>query len=118
MSIVGRKRNRDHLHIIGEILEHCRKSRSKTEVMRSLNLSHRMLVSYLAELECTKLIEPIPNTLSKRKITPKGEEYLRKFRELQKIADFPAVDCSISTNGGPKEDYRQIRAKDRKLKVP
>ncbi len=85
--------------------------------MRSLNLSHKMLVSYIAELEYTKLIETPPNTSSKHKITPKGQEYLRKFLELQNIADFP-TNCHLSQSNSTKKDSKLIKATDHKFKLP
>ena len=111
MSAIGEKRNRDHLHIITEILEQCQKPQTKWAIVTSLNLSHKMLVTYLTELEYTKLIETQSNTPSKRKTTPRGQKYLRKFRELQNIADFSAANPCIITNGSIK-DSRQIKAKD------
>ena len=115
MSVIAGKRNLDHLHIISEILEKCKKTQTRTTIMRSLNLSHKMLVSYLTGLEYTKLIETPPNLTSNYKITPKGKEYLRKFRELQNIADFPAVNCYISTSNSTKKDSKQFNANDQKF---
>jgi hypothetical protein len=76
-----------------------------------------MLISYLTELEYTKLIETPPSKPSKQKTTPKGQEYLRKFRELQDIADFPTTNFHVTTNGSTKKDSKQIKAKDHKLKL-
>jgi predicted transcriptional regulator len=90
------------LHIISEILEKCKKGQTRTGIMRSLNISHKMRVSYLAELEYTKLIETPSNIPSKHITTPKGLEYLKKFRELQNIADFSAVNCDLDKDGSKK----------------
>ena len=119
MSINGGKRNRDHLHIITEILEQCQKPQTKWAIVTSLNLSHKMLVSYLTELEYTKLIETPPNITSNYKITQKGKEYLRKFRELQNIADFSAVNCYISTStcNSTKKISKQIQRYDQKFRL-
>ena len=76
-----------------------------------------MLVSYLAELEYTKLIETPSNIPAKHITTQKGLEYLRKFRELQNIADFSAVNYDLGKDGSTKKDSKQIKAKDRKLKL-
>ena len=117
LSVFGGKRNRDHLDLISEILEKCKKPKTRTGIMRSLNLSHKMLVSYLAELEYTKLIETPSNIPAKHITTQKGLEYLRKLRELQNIADFSAVNYDLGKDGSTKKDSKQIKAKDRKLKL-
>jgi predicted transcriptional regulator len=88
VTVISRRRNRDHLHIISEILEQCQKPRNRTAIMRSLNLSYKMLISYLADLQEAKLLEAHSNATFTYVTTPKGKEYLRKFRELQNIADF------------------------------
>jgi predicted transcriptional regulator len=58
--------------------------------MKGLNLNHKMLKEYVSELLEAKLLKVDSEETSKFVVTPKGEEYLKKFRELQKIADFSA----------------------------
>jgi hypothetical protein len=53
---------------------------------------------------------------SKHKITPKGIEYLRKFRELQSIADFSAINCYIIISNSTKKGSKQFHANDQKFR--
>jgi predicted transcriptional regulator len=59
--------------------------------MKGLNLNHKMLIGYLAELQEANLLEAFQST-AKYVTTPKGQEYLKKFRELQNIADFSCTN--------------------------
>ena len=93
MSAISGKRKRDRLQIISEILESCLNPKSKTAIMFSVNLSYRMLVGYVTELQEAKLLEFFSET-SKYVTTLEGEEYLRKFRELENIADFSSTNRS------------------------
>jgi len=52
-----------------------------------------MLVGYVTELQEAKLLEFFSET-SKYVTTLEGEEYLRKFRELENIADFSSTNRS------------------------
>ena len=56
--------------------------------MKSINTNQKMLISYLEQLQEAKLLEAHFEEKSHYVTAPKGKEYLRKFRELQNIADF------------------------------
>jgi predicted transcriptional regulator len=56
--------------------------------MRNINTNQKMLISYLEQLQEAKLLEVHFNENSLFVTTSMGEEYLRKFCELQNIADF------------------------------
>jgi hypothetical protein len=53
-----------------------------------------MTVEFLVELQDVKLLEVISHSASKYGTTAKGREYLKKYRELQSIADFACTKSS------------------------
>ncbi len=55
--------------------------------MFGLMLSYKMLNNYLSELQHTELLQVLTFPETKYVTTAKGREYLKKYRELQNIAD-------------------------------
>jgi predicted transcriptional regulator len=64
-----------------------------------------MRKSYLTELQEAKLLEAHSKACSNYEITQKGKEYLRKFRELQNIAD---LSSGYQPNGMSGQNRRRI----------
>ena len=81
------KKHRMHMQIATEILDKCLRRQGKTGIMYSVALNHKMVNNYLSELQQAKLLEASHFPETKYVTTEKGREYLKKYRELQKIAD-------------------------------
>lgn len=75
---------RNSLEIIAEILSVCEQPQSKTRVMYRTSLSWQMLNKYLSQLQAARLLE-VHHSLTKYVTTPKGFEFLRKWKELAKL---------------------------------
>ena len=75
---------RNSLEIIAEILSVCEQPQNKTRVMYRTSLSWQMLNKYLSQLQSARLLE-IHHRLTKYVTTPKGLEFLRKWRELAEL---------------------------------
>ena len=80
-------KRRIHSQIVSDILNKCVNPQNKTNIMYGSNLSYKMLTEYLSELTDAGLLETSVFSEAKYFITTKGKEYLKKYRELQEIAD-------------------------------
>ncbi|HTY74951.1 MAG TPA: winged helix-turn-helix domain-containing protein [Candidatus Nanoarchaeia archaeon] len=85
---ISKKRNRDRLEIVSEILAFCKKPQSRTSIMVDLAMNPKMLAKFLLEMQQAKLLEGCQPVTEKCFTTPRGIEYLKKYNELRKIADF------------------------------
>jgi predicted transcriptional regulator len=86
---MGKKR--DRLQIVHDILKAVRDKNGKikpTHILYKSNLSHQMLEEYLAEL-ISKGFMLESNTKSGKtySLTPKGFEYLQKYRMIVEFTD-------------------------------
>ncbi|UCE44022.1 MAG: hypothetical protein JSV57_00555 [Candidatus Bathyarchaeota archaeon] len=77
-------RKRSSLEIIAQILSLCKEPQIKTRVMYGTNLSWRMIEKYLPLLQSTGLLE-VHHSPAKYVITPKGLEFLKRWKELTKL---------------------------------
>ena len=84
------RKHRTHLQIVTEVLDKCIKPQKKTSLMYSTNLSYKMVTDYLSELQEAELLEVSALSENKYFTTAKGREYLKRYREVQAIADLPA----------------------------
>ncbi len=75
---------RDRVEIMAEILGLCSKPQTKTQVMYGTNLSWKMLQHYLSQLQSLDLLE-IHHHSTKYVATPKGKEFVEKWRELEEL---------------------------------
>ena len=84
------RKHRTYLQIVTEVLDKCIKPQKKTSLMYSTNLSYKMVTDYLSELQEAELLEVSALSENKYFTTAKGREYLKRYRELQAIADLSA----------------------------
>jgi len=75
---------RNSLEIIAEILNVCKQPQTKTRVMYKTSLSWQMLQKYLSQLQSAGLLK-VHHSLTKYATTPKGLEFIRKWRELAQL---------------------------------
>ncbi|MDR0471554.1 MAG: winged helix-turn-helix domain-containing protein [Nitrososphaerota archaeon] len=78
---------RDRIQIIAEILSNCRTPQTQTFIRRQTHLSYAMLQSYLMQLLGRQWLLPVQgdNKQAKFIITHKGQSFLEKWIELQKL---------------------------------
>jgi len=95
---VTQKKNRIHSQIVSEILDRCAEPQTKTSIMYRSNLSYNMLTNYLLELQNAGLIESTLSSKAKYVRSVKGQKYLKKYLELQEIADLSTHYPSENTN--------------------
>jgi predicted transcriptional regulator len=75
---------RDRVEIMAEILDLCLEPQTKTQVMYGTNLSWKMLQHYLSQLKEVHLLKT--NSKSAKYMTSKkGQHFVEKWRELQKL---------------------------------
>ena len=75
---------RTNLEITAEILNFCKKPRTKTHVMYNANLSWEMLQKYLSQLQSRGLLE-VHHSQTKYATTEKGLKFVEKWRELLEL---------------------------------
>ncbi len=75
---------RDRVEIMAEILSLCMQPQIKTQVMYGTNLSWRMLQHYLSQLKKLDLLKIYDDT-KKYVTTKKGKEFVKKWKELEKL---------------------------------
>ncbi|MEM2440113.1 MAG: winged helix-turn-helix domain-containing protein [Candidatus Bathyarchaeia archaeon] len=80
------QKRRDKLYIIAEILDVARDGVLKTQIMYRANLSFTQLSDYLKFMEKVNLVDKkIENGKEIYKATPKGLEFLQRYREITEL---------------------------------
>ncbi|MCS7115733.1 MAG: winged helix-turn-helix domain-containing protein [Nitrososphaerota archaeon] len=80
------QKRRDKLYIIAEILEIARDGVLKTQIMYRANLSFTQLNDYLKFMLKVNLVDRIvDNAKEIYKATPKGLEFLQRYREMTEL---------------------------------
>jgi predicted transcriptional regulator len=74
---------RKKIEIIADILDVVGQGATKTKVMYHANLSYKLLVKYLNNVTAAKLVI-FEKRLQCYLLTPKGEEFLTKYKEYAK----------------------------------
>ena len=75
---------RTNLEITAEILNFCKKPRTKTHVMYNTNLSWQMLQKYLSQLQSRRLLQ-VHHSVTKYATTQKGLKFVEKWKELLEL---------------------------------
>jgi predicted transcriptional regulator len=88
MSVRRRKRERDRIAIVAEILEMARDGVLKSNIMWRAGLSYLMLNEYLKLLLNTKLLDKVLlNNKVVFKTTDRGMEFLYHSHEIMELLD-------------------------------
>lgn len=86
MKRVLKRRGRDKLHIMAEIVEIAKDGALKTHIMYRANLSYKDMTAYLRLMLRTKLLKKIKISGKKGyKSTGKGIVFLEHYREVVKF---------------------------------
>jgi len=81
-----KKRGRDRLFVIAEILEIAEEGALQTQIMYRANLSYSLLRDYLRfMLKNGLLIKTVSKGVTVYKSTLKGLNFLRRYREIMEI---------------------------------
>lgn len=85
----SKRQYRDRLEITANILEIAKEGSRKTRIMYQCNLSFELLQKYLKRLEQLELVQTSDTNNGERiyYVTPKGQQFLADFYELQKHAE-------------------------------
>jgi len=86
MVRILKKRGRDRLHVVAEILDIAEEGVLKTQIMYRANLSYTLLTDYLRFMLKSRLLEK--RTYKGQvvfKSTPKGINFLQRYREITDI---------------------------------
>ncbi len=75
---------RNSLEIMAEILTLCKEPQIRTKVMYRTNLSWRMLMKYLSQMQSMRLLE-VHHSPTRYATTQKGLEFLKKWRKLTEL---------------------------------
>jgi len=81
---------RGQIEITANILEVAKSGSRKTRIMYLGNLSFDLTQKYLKQLKESQLIEVKENNGQMYKLTPKGEQFLADYYELQKHTEIAA----------------------------
>lgn len=84
-SILGERRN--FLQILAQILEFCRKPRSKIRVMQNISTSFKLTEKYLLKLKKLGLLEETKSGKNYA-TTKKGKKYLEIWAQLTELLKF------------------------------
>lgn len=81
-------KKRDHMQIIADILNVCKKPQTKTYIRRQTNISYEVLQNCILQLLVGQWLKIMQEDCGSKKltITEKGTVFLEKYIELQKIA--------------------------------
>lgn len=84
-------KKRSRIDIIGEILQTIKDKRGRikqTHLMYKVNLSHKLMKSYLEELISKNIVEEVKqgNNIYLL-LKPQGEEFIEKFRKLHEFQE-------------------------------
>lgn len=115
-------RYRDKLQIVADILAITSDGARKTRIMYQANLSYKLLCRYLGEVLDARLVSL--NDEDSYAITPKGEEFLSRYREYSKLCErlekqFSLVDSEksvleklcLNDNDDQRRDKKGLNAK-------
>ena len=80
-----KKKKRDSLEIVSEMLEAAWKGSRKTSIMYRTNLSYKLLVAYMSVLRENQLLETTDELVFYP--TKKGHKFLKEFREMRELQD-------------------------------
>ena len=80
-----KKKKRNRLEIISEMLALAENGSRKTNIMYRANLSYDLLVHYMSVLRGNELLETYDGTIFL--LTRKGRRFLKEFRELTELQD-------------------------------
>ena len=81
----AKKKKRNRLEIISEMLALAENGSRKTNIMYRANLSYDLLVHYMSVLRGNELLETSDGTIFF--LTRKGRRFLKEFRELTELQD-------------------------------
>ncbi len=96
------------LEIMSEILILCQQPRARTRVMYLTNLSHKLLVKYLAALQDLRFLEANGST-QKYATTVRGMVFVEKWVELQEMVNNEyATRFPIETSVHPTRDFSPL----------
>ena len=76
---------RDKFSIILSILQACRESTSKTNIVYQANLNFRTVAAYLGLLVDKGMIEVIQKPIPLYRITPKGTKMMNDLKSIKKV---------------------------------
>jgi predicted transcriptional regulator len=84
--VFEKRRGRDRLHIVAEILEIAKEGALKTQVMYRANLSFAQLIDYLRLMLKINLLEKVEiNGKEVYKASEKGLDFLQRYREINEL---------------------------------
>ena len=99
MAVPKRKRERNHMIIMAEILELARNPVLKTHIMYRVRMSYAQLMEYLKLLLGMKCLEVIQDKESNRtayRTTKQGLRYLTLYNEIkQLLSKYPIEEDSL-----------------------
>ena len=78
------KSKRSRIQINAEILNHCKKPRSKTNVMYKTNLCHKVVSKYIKQLQKWSLLK-MYRSEALYSTTDKGLVFLQRYAELKQL---------------------------------
>lgn len=98
-----KRQKREHFRIISDILSFAFNGALKTELMFKANLSYAQLENYIPMLIRLKLLEvSTSQKATVYKTTEKGMNFLRRFKELDKLLKSSARERVKKVNDPPK----------------
>ena len=84
--VFEKRRGRDRLYIVAEILEIAKEGTLKTQVMYRANLSFAQLIDYLGLMLKINLLEKVEiNGKEVYKASEKGLDFLQRYREINEL---------------------------------
>jgi predicted transcriptional regulator len=97
------------VEIIAEILDSCKKPRTKTYIRRQTSVSHAVLHQCILQMLLSRWIELVEEDCGQKKltITEKGAVFLQKYHELQDISGMgnkrtPLISLPLCNSGRRK----------------